>query len=181
MAVADGIVTGVKETAIGGKVVWLKVNDRNITLYYAHLDKQLVQERQAVKKGETLGLIGNTGNAKNTPSHLHFGVYTYVGPIDPFPFVNGVIKTSPAVPDKKLTNYLKLKKAFKLGEGKEVIKSNTLLVPMAVNSNVYIAELPDGRIVQMSFAVVQSSSQPIRSSEILAGKAVKDSKSKRVM
>jgi SH3-like domain-containing protein len=28
-----------------------------------------------VKQGDAIGLVGNTGNAKNTPSHLHFGVY----------------------------------------------------------------------------------------------------------
>ena len=38
VAAADGRVTRVTETAIGGKVVWVKVKDRDYTLYYAHLD-----------------------------------------------------------------------------------------------------------------------------------------------
>ena len=31
--------------------------------------------------------MGNTGNAKTTPPHLHFGIYTRGGAIDPLPFV----------------------------------------------------------------------------------------------
>jgi murein DD-endopeptidase MepM/ murein hydrolase activator NlpD len=87
VAAADGFITGVREGGIGGKTVWLRHSDKNIFLYYAHLDKQLVQEGQAVKKGDMIGLVGNTGNAMHTPAHLHFGVYTYSGPVDPLPFL----------------------------------------------------------------------------------------------
>lgn len=87
VAAADGHVTGVKEGGIGGKTIWMRVPEKNIYLYYAHLDQQLVQEGQEVSVGDTLGLVGNTGNAKYTPPHLHFGVYTYNGAIDPLPFV----------------------------------------------------------------------------------------------
>jgi murein DD-endopeptidase MepM/ murein hydrolase activator NlpD len=110
VASADGVVTGVKEMGIGGKVVWLRLANRNITLYYAHLDKQLVSEGQYVKRGDTVGLVGNTGNAKHTPTHLHFGIYTFTGPMDPYPFINQLLKTAPAVPDKNMVNYLRLKK-----------------------------------------------------------------------
>ncbi len=34
--------------------------------------------------------MGNTGNARGTPPHLHFGIYARRdGPIDPLPFVSG--------------------------------------------------------------------------------------------
>ncbi len=180
VAIADGFITGVKETPVGGKVVWLKVIDRNITLYYAHLDTQLVYAGQSVKEGETLGLVGNTGNAKNTTPHLHFGIYTYMGPMDPYPFINMAIKTAKEVPDKKLTNYLRLTKAHKLGADEVITNANTLLVPVAVTSKGYISELPDGKIVHVPFSVVQSSSKPVISStETLAGKAVKDTKARK--
>ena len=87
IAAADGYVTNVGDGGIGGKTVWLRVNDKNISLYYAHLDKQLVEPGQFVKKGDVVGLIGNTGNAKHTPAHLHFGIYTQQGAVDPYPFV----------------------------------------------------------------------------------------------
>ncbi|RYE21708.1 MAG: M23 family peptidase, partial [Sphingobacteriales bacterium] len=46
--------------------------------------------------GDTIGLVGNTGNARNTPSHLHFGIYTSGGAIDPLAFVDREI--TPALP-----------------------------------------------------------------------------------
>jgi len=90
LAAADGRVTRVNETSIGGKVIWIRVKDRDYTLYYAHLDSQLVSDGQTVKIGDTLGLLGNTGNARNTSPHLHFGIYTLSGPIDPIAFVKPV-------------------------------------------------------------------------------------------
>lgn len=87
IAASDGYVTGVKDGGIGGKTVWMRVPGKNLYLYYAHLDQQLVREGQEVSIGDTLGLVGNTGNAKYTPPHLHFGVYTFNGAIDPLPFV----------------------------------------------------------------------------------------------
>lgn len=161
VAAADGTITGVREGGIGGKTVWLKVNDKNHYLYYAHLDQQSVQEGQSVKKGEVVGLVGNTGNAKYTPSHLHFGVYTSEGPVNPLPFVNRSLKTAPAVPVKNLTGSLKLIKAQKTDEG-ILIKANTELVPLAVNAKGYLAELPDGNIILTPFTSVKLLQQPVR-------------------
>jgi hypothetical protein len=42
-----------------------------------------------VDVGDTLGFVGNTGNARTTPPHLHFGVYRRgEGPVDPYWFVH---------------------------------------------------------------------------------------------
>ncbi len=54
-----------------------------------------MQEGQRVITGDVLGLIGNTGNARFTASHLHFGIYTNNGPIDPLYFVNPLNKELP--------------------------------------------------------------------------------------
>jgi peptidoglycan LD-endopeptidase LytH len=148
VAAADGYVTGVKEGGLGGKQVWMKLNDKSIFLYYAHLDKQLVQEGQAVKKGDVLGLIGSTGNARNTPSHLHFGVYTYQGPVDALPFVNRVLKNPPPLAVRNLPDSIKLTRSLKTEAG-EWIKANTLAIPLALNAKDYLAELPDGRRLQV--------------------------------
>jgi murein DD-endopeptidase MepM/ murein hydrolase activator NlpD len=155
VAAADGNITGVREGGIGGKTVWLKPNDKNVYLYYAHLDKQLVQEGQSVKKGDVVGLVGNTGNAKFTPSHLHFGVYTISGAVNPLPFVNRTVKTAPAVPTRSLTGILKVIKAQKLEDG-TLVKAATELVPLAVTAKGYIAELPDGNLIQTPFAAVKA-------------------------
>ena len=67
-------------------MVWIRDTRRNARLYYAHLDSQLVSPGQAVEVGDTVGFVGNTGNAITTPPHLHFGVYSR-GPVDPAPFI----------------------------------------------------------------------------------------------
>lgn len=69
---------------LGGNVVWLTDGRRN--LYYAHLDRWAFEDDAQVRMGDTLGYIGNTGNARTTPPHLHFGIYDN-GPVDPFPFL----------------------------------------------------------------------------------------------
>jgi murein DD-endopeptidase MepM/ murein hydrolase activator NlpD len=92
IAAANGVVTSVTENKLGGKVVFMRPVEKDYTLYYAHLDAQLVQSGQQVRTGDTLGLVGNTGNAQYTPSHLHFGIYTSGGAIDPLKFVDRDVK-----------------------------------------------------------------------------------------
>jgi murein DD-endopeptidase MepM/ murein hydrolase activator NlpD len=88
LAAADGVVGRVELTNLGGKVVWLRDPARRANLYYAHLDSQNVVPGQRVSIGDTLGFVGNTGNARTTPPHLHFGVYRRgEGPVDPDPFI----------------------------------------------------------------------------------------------
>jgi len=87
LAAADGVVNRANTTAVGGNVVWINVEGRrNIRLYYAHLDSHSVEAGQRVKVGDQLGTVGNTGNARTTPTHLHFGVYAR-GAVDPLPFL----------------------------------------------------------------------------------------------
>lgn len=89
LASAEGVVNRVQNTSIGGKVVWLRDPVRNANLYYAHLDSQHVRSGQRVGPGDTIGFVGNTGNARTTPPHLHFGLYRRgEGPVDPFPFLD---------------------------------------------------------------------------------------------
>ena len=88
LAVTDGYVTSTGERGLGGKQVWLRDQKRNQSLYYAHLDSIAVYGKRNVKIGDTLGFVGNTGNARTTPPHLHFGIYKgYRGAINPLHFV----------------------------------------------------------------------------------------------
>jgi murein DD-endopeptidase MepM/ murein hydrolase activator NlpD len=97
VAAAPGMITRVGDTPRGGLVVWLSDTHGN-HLYYAHLSKQLVSPGKLVQPGDTLGLVGNTGNARTTPPHLHFGVYRGGrGAVDPYPFVRRADK-EPAAP-----------------------------------------------------------------------------------
>ena len=88
LAAARGRVIEVGENELGGNVVWLR-DERGNTHYYAHLSAQLVSYGDLVELGDTLGLVGNTGNARTTPPHLHFGIYRRgEGPVDPFWFIH---------------------------------------------------------------------------------------------
>jgi murein DD-endopeptidase MepM/ murein hydrolase activator NlpD len=86
LAASDGTVSRVQVTRLGGKVVWIRDTRRGANLYYAHLDSQVVRPGQRVLPGDTVGFVGNTGNARTTPPHLHFGIYSR-GPTDPLPFI----------------------------------------------------------------------------------------------
>ena len=89
LAPSDAYVQRVRETDVGGLNIWLHDSKRQINLYFAHLQTQDVQENMQVKAGQQIGTVGNTGNARTTPPHLHFGIYAR-GPVDPAPFITKV-------------------------------------------------------------------------------------------
>ena len=100
VAASDGFVRS-GENALGGRVVWLWDMPRGIRVYYAHLDEQLVRSGAFVRAGDTIGTVGNTGNARTTAPHLHFGIYVGgEGAIDPDPFIRPLSAT-PAGPQLK--------------------------------------------------------------------------------
>lgn len=88
LAIADGHIRRTGTNELGGKIIFLQPKGKDYSIYYAHLDSQLVETGQSVKTGEVIGLMGNTGNARSTPPHLHFGIYTNTGAVDPLPFID---------------------------------------------------------------------------------------------
>lgn len=153
LAISEGTVTRVNENNLGGKVVWMRPKGKDYTLYYAHLDKQIAIEGQEVKIGDTLGLMGNTGNARNTPTHLHFGIYTFNGAVNPLPFIDPVTKTPAAITTSgaKLNKTLRTTSAVKMfssPQGKATVlatlNKGTIVQANAATGNYYKAELPDG-------------------------------------
>ena len=88
LAATNGTVRSISPNELGGNVVWLTDEVRRQTLYYAHLDRHHVVAGQRVLIGDTLGFVGNTGNARTTAPHLHFGIYRRPeGPVDPLLYV----------------------------------------------------------------------------------------------
>ena len=89
VAAQNGFVTQTGTNNLGGKVVFLSSMSSPYSLYYAHLDSQLVSVGERVVVGDTLGLVGNTGNAITTAPHLHFGIYARgSGAVNPLPFID---------------------------------------------------------------------------------------------
>ena len=158
LAVAHGTVTRVNENNLGGKVVWLRPHGKDYTLYYAHLDEQIAAAGQEVNLGDTLGLMGNTGNAKTTPPHLHFGVYTSEGAVDPLPFVDPLIPAVPSINSDiaKLNATLRtLNRAVEVADNQQLLnpeslKQNTIVRVLAAVGSQYKIELPNGKITYVS-------------------------------
>ncbi len=84
VSAASGMVSMIGENGLGGTVVWA-VGPGGERHYYAHLDSvAAIVEGQDLLPGDTLGFVGNTGNARTTPPHLHYGIYTDSGAINPY-------------------------------------------------------------------------------------------------
>lgn len=88
VAVADGIVSYIGEQPKGGNCLWL-TTENGAAFYYAHLDRWApgLYEGMEVRSGDLLGYVGNTGNAKTTPPHLHFGVNQDDEMVNPYPIL----------------------------------------------------------------------------------------------
>jgi peptidoglycan LD-endopeptidase LytH len=57
----------------GGKYVSL-YGDDGVRYYFAHLDSVAVRPGDVVNGGTQLGIMGQTGDARNTECHTHFGI-----------------------------------------------------------------------------------------------------------
>jgi peptidoglycan LD-endopeptidase LytH len=90
VSASEGRVWRVGTDSLGGNVVWVLGEGRSL-YYYAHLERQAegLSTGTPVRRGTTLGLVGNSGNAASTPPHLHFGIYRIhlggITAIDPVP------------------------------------------------------------------------------------------------
>lgn len=91
----EGIVLSVGQNKLGGNVVWV-MGPAGHRHYYAHLDRFAdIEAGDRVRQGTLLGYVGNTGNARTTPPHLHYGIYTTGGAINPFPLLMAVPPGAP--------------------------------------------------------------------------------------
>jgi murein DD-endopeptidase MepM/ murein hydrolase activator NlpD len=87
LAATEGIVMRVGTNRLGGQVVWV-LGPGGQRHYYAHLDRYGdVHAGMRIDAGKIVGYVGNTGNAITTPPHLHYGIYTTGGAINPYPFL----------------------------------------------------------------------------------------------
>jgi murein DD-endopeptidase MepM/ murein hydrolase activator NlpD len=81
---AEGVVSMARRN--GGFGLMIEVSHENgFTTRYAHLSKILVTPGQKVKRGEIIGLVGNTGHS--TGSHLHYEVLFRKAHRDPLQYV----------------------------------------------------------------------------------------------
>jgi murein DD-endopeptidase MepM/ murein hydrolase activator NlpD len=88
VSVADGYVSFVGTQPKGGLCVWV-VNEDGYSFYYAHLDSFApgLAEGMEIRRGDLLGYVGNTGNARGTSPHLHFAVLKDDEALNPYPLL----------------------------------------------------------------------------------------------
>ncbi len=181
LAAANGVVSRVRNGGLGGKTVWIRDNDGH-SLYYAHLDRQLVRRGMRVSVGDTVGLVGNTGNARSTPPHLHFGIYQN-GPTDPFPFIH-VPRTRPAavrVDTSRLgrTARVTLSSArlrVAPGTRAETIRElprHTALYVAGGSGSWYRVHLPDRTVGYVAASQIEPAQQPVRQVQLAGGRLVR--------
>lgn len=171
LAATEGRVARVGTNRLGGRVVWLRDELRGLRLYYAHLDRQLVERGERVAPGDTLGLVGNSGNARTTPPHLHFGVYARgLGPLDPRPFVYATSRELPPleVEEERLGTWLRTSVRTNLrprpeavGEQMATLDPRTPLRVTGGTGEWYRVELPDGRRGFAFGPLLEPAEQPV--------------------
>ncbi len=95
LAVSSGTVYSVGWNPVGGWRLWLRDTQGN-EYYYAHLSaySPLARDGAAVAAGDVLGFVGDTGDARGTPYHLHFEIHPtallglgYDGVINPYEYL----------------------------------------------------------------------------------------------
>ncbi len=87
VAVADGVVTDVKKSETYGNILVYKLNGTNkdVKVFYGHLDKVLVEVGEKVKQGEKVAKCGETGLV--TGAHLHYSIYVDNKTVNPLTYV----------------------------------------------------------------------------------------------
>lgn len=116
VAAADGTILRISRGERAGRYIVLKHRDGWLS-YYLHLnndtpgtDDGLYDESPAgitkgatVEAGDLLGYVGDSGNAEETPAHLHFELHSPQGePVNPYPHLLAATGASEAVVDDAL-------------------------------------------------------------------------------
>lgn len=97
LAAIDGKIARFFDSELGGITIYQLTDDGKFVLYYAHLQKRAdgIVEGMPVKKGQTIGYVGDTGNAGAGNFHLHFSIARVIDPkrywegtyINPYPLL----------------------------------------------------------------------------------------------
>jgi peptidoglycan LD-endopeptidase LytH len=97
-----GFVTRKGLNRLGGRVVTV-LGPGGQSHYYAHLESwAIVEPGDWVEAGDQLGTVGDSGNARGTPTHLHYGIYQMGGQMggarNPYPLLTAGPEDPPVLP-----------------------------------------------------------------------------------
>jgi murein DD-endopeptidase MepM/ murein hydrolase activator NlpD len=110
LSATNGYIYKVGENNLGGQTVSV-ISAGGRVYYYAHLDRYApnLAVGDPVTTRTVLGYVGTTGNASGTPPHLHFGIYTMSGAINPLPLLTD--RTTPRITNsrpRRVSNRLRI-------------------------------------------------------------------------
>ena len=106
VAASDGEIARFWDSKRGGITIYQYTADRKFILYYAHLQRRAdeITVGMNVKRGATIGYVGDTGNAGLGNFHLHFSMARITDPkrfwegtyVNPYPLL--ITGTYPDMP-----------------------------------------------------------------------------------
>jgi len=172
IAPSKAFVRRVSESDIGGLNIWLHDQKRGLHLYFAHLQTQEVKKNTYVEPGQRIGTVGNTGNARRTPPHLHFGIYASgEGPVDPVNFIKEINSTP-----KEITADMAMLGRWARAKQSNVslnasaasrslkitrLDSQSAMKVQAASGNMYRILLPDGLSGYVPFHSIESAEETL--------------------
>jgi murein DD-endopeptidase MepM/ murein hydrolase activator NlpD len=92
VAVCDGTLHRVGTNVVPGNRLWVKCDKGGDAFFYAHLAAFATDTRSGaeVSAGDVVGFVGSTGDAEQTPPHVHFEVHPggwSNDAVNPYPFL----------------------------------------------------------------------------------------------
>ena len=93
-ACVDGFVEKLATSNLGGISIYLTNNERSHLFFYAHLSAYAegVMPGMPVVRGQLIGYVGRTGNARYTAAHLHLQILQASrGAVNPYPVLRNVV------------------------------------------------------------------------------------------
>ncbi len=182
LAATGGSIRSTRPNNLGGKVVWLR-DELGRSQYYAHLDNHAVVRGDRVEAGDTIGFVGNTGNARTTPPHLHFGIASR-GWFNPMPALAAPSGPAPEFRgDSSLIGSFVRVSAERTririapGARSNAMASLARHTPLSVVAGIgrwYRVALPDGTSGFVESRFIEPVSQPIGSELVAAGALLRE-------
>ncbi|EDN65881.1 Peptidase M23B [Beggiatoa sp. PS] len=77
ISATNGIILFKGKFSLGGNIIVILGPKWRIH-YYAHLQEISTQAGKMILSGQEVGKVGNTGNAKGKPAHLHYSIVSLV-------------------------------------------------------------------------------------------------------
>ncbi|HVE72140.1 MAG TPA: M23 family metallopeptidase [Thermoanaerobaculia bacterium] len=92
VSTTSGIVVTVGHSELGGRIVRV-LGPGGYWHYYAHLERfGDMRPGDVIAAGTVIGYVGDSGNARGTPPHLHYGLYCFRGgAVNPYVFLRGSV------------------------------------------------------------------------------------------